>query len=174
LTDSLSKLVVRHLTSGHRRDGFDCGQPKLNTYVEQYAWQHERRRISRTFVLLAEPDLKVLAFYSLAASGVAFEQMPASEKLPRYPVPVIKLAQLGVDKSILGRGWGKFLLLDALGRAERISREVAAYAVEVDAIDDSARKFYEHFGFTSLLDDAHHLYCTMKKIALLELNPPEV
>jgi GNAT superfamily N-acetyltransferase len=163
-------LTVKHLDGSHMRQGFDCGNSRLNAYIQHLASQHEKRHIGRTYVLLHDPAPNILGFYTLAASSVAFAHMPETEKLPRYPVPVVKLAQLAVDRSIQGQGWGRYLLLDALSRAERISRDVAAYAVELDAIDNTARAFYQQFSFTSLNDDPNHLYCTMKKIAHLRLN----
>jgi GNAT superfamily N-acetyltransferase len=164
--------VIRHLDASHVRQHFDCGEPKLNDYLLHFASQHQRRQIGRTFVLLRQPDPRVLGFYTLAASSVAFVHLLESEKLPKYPVPVVKLAQLAVDQSLRGQGWGEFLLFDALARAERISREVAVYAVELDALTDTARAFYLKYGFVSLKDDPHHLYIPMKRITELRLNSP--
>jgi GNAT superfamily N-acetyltransferase len=163
-------LIVKHLDGSHLRQGFDCGNSRLNAYIQHLASQHERRHIGRTYVLLRDPEPTVLGFYTLAASSVAFAHMPENEGLPRYPVPVVKLAQLAVDRSMQGQGWGRYLLLDALSRCERISRDIAVYAVELDAIDNTARTFYQQFSFTCLNDDPNHLYCTMKKIAQLRLN----
>jgi GNAT superfamily N-acetyltransferase len=163
-------MVVRRLDATHVRRGFDCGKPRLNQYIENFASQHERRQIGRTFVLLRDPDPRVLGFYTLAASSLAFVHVPEGEKLPKYPVPVVKLAQLAVDRSIRGHGWGAFLLFDVLARAERVSREVAVYAVELDALDDDARAFYLKYGFVSLKDDVSHLYLPMKRMAELQLN----
>ena len=170
MNNTAPTFVVKHLDGSHLRQGFDCGNSRLNAYLQHLASQHERRHIGRTYVLLRDPEPKILGFYTLAASSVVFVQLPETEKLPKYPVPVLKLAQLAIDSSMQGQGWGKYLLLDALSRAERISRDVAIYAVELDAIDDAARAFYLHFGFMSLNDDPNHLYCTMKKIAQLRLN----
>jgi GNAT superfamily N-acetyltransferase len=167
-----SEMLIRPLDAAHVRKGFDCGKPKLNNYLENLASQHQRRRIGRTFVLVRAPDPRVLGFYSLAASSVAFAHMPEAEKLPRYPVPVAKLAQLAVDHSIKRQGWGEFLLFDALARAERIGRELAIYAVELDAMDDEARAFYLKYGFVSLKDDPKHLYLPLKRIVELNLNSP--
>jgi GNAT superfamily N-acetyltransferase len=167
-----TEMAVTPLEPAHRRKGFDCGKSKLNFYLENLASQHARRQIGRTFVLVRLPDPRVLGFYTLAASSIDFIHMPEGERLPKYPIPVVKLAQLAVDHSIKGQGWGKFLLLDALARAERISREIAIYAVELDALDDQARAFYLKYDFVALKDDVNHLYLPMKRIAELQLNCP--
>jgi hypothetical protein len=163
-------MMIRPLDAAHVRRGFDCGKARLNFYIENLASQHQRRRIGRTFVLLHDPDPRVLGFYTLAASSISFAHMPEPEKLPKYPVPVVKLAQLAVDLSIGRQGWGEFLLFDALARAERISREIAIYAVELDALDDDALAFYLQYDFVVLKDDVHHLYLPMKRIADWNLN----
>jgi hypothetical protein len=40
--------------------------------------------------------------------------------------------------------------LDALTRAFEVTPTVASLAVVVDALDEEAEKFYEHYGFVSL------------------------
>jgi GNAT superfamily N-acetyltransferase len=49
-----------------------------------------------------------------------------------------------------GQGLGGALLADALDRAAR--SEIAAYAMLVDAKDESAAAFYQHHGFIPLPD----------------------
>jgi hypothetical protein len=44
-------------------------------------------------------------------------------------------------------------------------------AIEVDAIDDAARRFYTTFGFKSLLDDRNHLFVSMRAVRALGLPP---
>jgi len=44
-------------------------------------------------------------------------------------------------------------------------------AVEVDAIDHSARRFYLKFGFVELVDDRQHLFLPMQVIRKLDLPP---
>ena len=60
---------------------------------------------------------------------------------------MILLARLAVDKSEHGKGLGKALLRDALGRIAQASDVVGVRAVLVHAIDEAARNFYPHNGF---------------------------
>jgi GNAT superfamily N-acetyltransferase len=88
-----------------------------------------------------------------------------------YPIPVILLGRLAVDAAARGKGLGKFLLLDALRRAERLaSSQLGARGVEVDALDDEAKAFYTHFGFVALADNKRHLYLSMSVIRKLRLQ----
>jgi GNAT superfamily N-acetyltransferase len=165
-----SPWTIAPLDSAHDRSAFDCGKVPLNTYLQTLASQHQKRGIGRTFVLTRPAAPQVLGFYTLVASSVAFEHMPEEEKLPRYPIPLLRLAQLGVDRSLHRQGIGELLLLDALARAHRISQQAAVFAVEVDVLDDSALVFYKRYGFSALKDNRLHLYLPMKTIAKLRLN----
>jgi GNAT superfamily N-acetyltransferase len=78
-----------------------------------------------------------------------------------------------VDRSTQGQGLGAFLLVDALRRSQFIAEQIGVRAVEVDAIDEAARRFYVKFGFTPLLDDPKHLFLAMHVIRKLNLPPVE-
>ena len=102
-------------------------------------------------------------------AGSPWRDLPKEEskKLPRYPVPVVHLARLAVHRGESGKGLGVFLLVDGLGRSLRASEEVGAFAMEVIAKNDSAKRFYEKYGFRELADDRRHLYLSMKKLKIL-------
>ena len=65
------------------------------------------------------------------------------------PIPAILLARLALSSELLGAGLGGILLHDALYRAVAASQQAGGRYVVVDAIDDNAREFYEHYGFTA-------------------------
>jgi GNAT superfamily N-acetyltransferase len=91
----------------------------------------------------------VVGYYSISTGDVSVEEAPAriSKGLARHPIPVILLARLAVDKDAQGGGLGKALLKDALARIAQAADIVGARAVLVHAIDQQAKKFYEHFDF---------------------------
>jgi hypothetical protein len=60
-----------------------------------------------------------------------------------------------------------FLLVDALRRGFRAGSEIGAFAVEVIAKNDAAKRFYERYGFRRLVDDERHLYLSMKSLEKL-------
>ncbi len=63
----------------------------------------------------------------------------------------------------------KFLLMDALKRAARLSQQVGIQAVDVAAKDGNARSFFLKYGFAELADDTKHLYISMKSVQRLFL-----
>jgi hypothetical protein len=56
-----------------------------------------------------------------------------------------------------------------LRSAQRAAKIVGIYAVVVDALDESAKRFYRKYGFNELTDDHLHLYLPMKAIERLDL-----
>jgi len=75
--------------------------------------------------------------------------MTLRRKLPRYPLPVLRLARLAVDISVQNRGIGKALLRYVLGMALKMAEMYGCVGVVVDAMLD-ALDFYARFGFVSL------------------------
>jgi GNAT superfamily N-acetyltransferase len=152
----------------HARAAFTCGRPELDDYLRNRATQDLERNAAAVFVALPTASADVAGYYSLSALSVPLTDLPATvaRKLPRYPnLPATLLGRLAVDRGHQGRGVGIFLLLDALARAWRATGEVGSVAVVVDAIDEAARRFYEHCEFIPLPDQRLRLFLPMKSIA---------
>jgi len=148
---SSERLVVRPLARRERLGDFDCGQPALNAYLHRQASQDVRRDIGRVFVATVPPADDVVGYYTLSALSLPKADLPAdtARRLPHYPVPAALLGRLAVDRSLHGRGIGSHLLIDAMVRVLAASRQVALYALVVDAKDDKAGAFYARHGFVA-------------------------
>lgn len=157
---------IEPLTASHQRGEFCCGKAPLDDFLRSLVNQYEKRKLGRTYVAVAGSDWRVHGYYTLASGAVAFEHAPAAvaRKLPRHPVPVVLIGRLAVDRATQGQRLGERLLTDALGRCLELSRGVGVFAVEVLAIDAEAKRFYQKYGFVSLLDNALHLYLPLKTI----------
>jgi GNAT superfamily N-acetyltransferase len=145
----------------HDRKGFDCGVPVLEAYLQNLAEQHRRKGIAAVYVLVdsAAPSL-ILGYYTLSAAEVDVLHLPDADRkrLPRYPVPCFRMGRLACRADQRGRGLGRLLLGCAVDRCLKARTQVAAYALIVDAKDDVARAFYEHYGFRPLADQQLTLY----------------
>ena len=160
-------ITIERISSHHDRRNFDCGVDVLNSYLLRYSGQHERKGIGRTYVAVEDRDSRVLGYYTISSSGVAFDVVP--ENLPRHPVPVALVGRLAVDTTARRRRLGETLLVHALRSAQRAARIVGIYAVIVNALDESARTFYLKYGVRELNDDRLHLYLPIKTIERLHL-----
>jgi GNAT superfamily N-acetyltransferase len=103
---------------------------------------------------------RILGYYCLSAAQVDAEELRESDrkKLPHYPVPCFRLGRLATRKDLHGQGIGKLLLACAVDRCLKARNDVAAYALIVDAKDENARQFYEHYGFTAFAGKPMKLY----------------
>jgi predicted N-acetyltransferase YhbS len=77
---------------------------------------------------------------------------------------VILLARLAVDKSFKGRGLGKELLRDAMLRTLNAADIAGLRAIVVDAKDESAKTFYQRYGFESFRDEPMRLSLILKDV----------
>ena len=158
-------LEEQHLNpSLHNRADFDCGIPELNNYLARYATQDSRRNLSQVYVLVdtGKPD-EVLGYYTLSAAHIDINQISGQEQhqLPHYPIPCFRMGRFVVRRKTQDQGIGKHLLGCAVNRCLRARREVAAYALIVDAKDAKVKSFYEHFGFNAFADTPFSLYLTL-------------
>ncbi len=149
------------LSGSHDLSQFDCGNEALNTYLQRYARQNQAKEAARTYV--AEMDNKVIGYDTLVFGSVSWIDAPAELKkgLGKYPVPVLLIARLAVDKSAAGQGLGTNLLQDALLRAIAASDIAGLRAVIVDAKDENARKFYLYRGLHEFAEDPWRLFVTI-------------
>jgi len=157
------------LASHHDRADFTCGVEALDRYIRQQASQDVRSGVSAVFILTPGQGV-VSGYYTLSATAVHLAAIPQADarKLPRYDlVPATLLGRLAISEDIRGQKLGGVLLLDALKRARSAAREVASWAVIVDAKDDAARAFYERFEFRQVLNEPSRLFLPMKKIEFI-------
>jgi GNAT superfamily N-acetyltransferase len=166
-TEDGEPLRVGALTSDHDRSRFESGSEALDRYFRTQAGQDARKNMAAPFVLIL-PDGMIGGYYTLSSTSVLLAELPAQtvRKLPRYPlVPATLLGRLAVDRRSQGKGYGRFLLADALYRAAQ--SEIASFAVIVDAKDDAARRFYERESFLPLPDQPMKLFRPMADIRRL-------
>ena len=153
---------IKPLGQQHRRTTFTSGSEELDRYFKHQASQDQRRRIAAVFVAIdTQAADQVAGFYTLSATAVQAATLPEEivRRLPRYPtLPAILLGRLARDRRWRGQGVGELLLADALRRSLRISDQLGALFVVVDAKDDAARAFYERFLFRAFPDQPHQLF----------------
>jgi GNAT superfamily N-acetyltransferase len=165
---------IELLAATHDRRSFSCGEPALDDYLQCLARQHAASKISRTYV--ATQGAAIFGYYSLAMSAIRKDQPPEPQqkRFPNYPVPVARLARLGVDQKQQGKGLGKLLLMDALYRCYRLSEEIGSVGVVVDAKHAQAQSFYRQFNFEEFPETPLTLWLPVAAIARLFGPSPDI
>lgn len=157
-------LLIESLRREHAVEKFACGESALDEFLHRFALSAQQANSSRTYVALKGGA--VVGFYTLVASEVAHAHAPErlSKGMARHPIPLMLLARLAVHKDCQGIRLGAGLLADAMKRALEASKILGIRALAVHAKNESAERFYRHFGFTPSPVDPNHLYLLLKDI----------
>ncbi|MYB35283.1 MAG: GNAT family N-acetyltransferase [Gammaproteobacteria bacterium] len=111
------------------------------------------------------------AYYTLAHLTLGRKKLPNPSRLPRYPVPVILLAKLGIDQRFHRQGLGAKTLMHALRHAYQIScnpRGIPALGIVIDVLDQDALIFYSCFDFfLPLTNNPMKLFAPMESLETL-------
>jgi ribosomal protein S18 acetylase RimI-like enzyme len=157
-------LVLEPLSDVHRLDGFDSGVVDLDNWLRLHALAAHRMDSARTFVVVRGAN--VVGYVSLTMGSVQRAEAPGwlVRGMPGYPVGVVLVARLAIDRTEQGAGLGTRLLAQSLRMAVIAGEAAAARLVMVDAIDERAAHFYRRHGFTATLDHPLRLYRRMKDV----------
>lgn len=153
------------LDKSHDRSGFDCGIQEPNAFLKATARQHEQKGISRTFVLTDGTPL-ILGFFTLSLCEVQSGQLPAphARRYPLHSLPAVRLARLAVSRKTQGKGFGDRLLSEAIIRTALIADQAGVVGLFVDAKNDSAQRFYQHYGFMTIPEQPLKLFLPIETI----------
>lgn len=146
-------VSIKEIESKTALKKFDCDIEALNTFLARYALKNDELGIGRTFVAL-DGDDQIAGYFTLATAQVAYDEIPEDykSKLPKYPVPALRIARLAVSKDMQGKGVGKWLLAQAFIKVIQVADVTGLYLIIVDA-KESSKTFYEHFGFQNFMDE---------------------
>lgn len=162
-----TKFSIEPLAKYHNREYFSCGNEELDRYFQIVASQDRKRNIAVPYVIVNLENSQIIGYYTLSMTSIYLGELPNSiaKKLPKYPlIGVTLIGRLAVDNNYQGMGWGKLLVMDALYKSLEASKQVASFAVVVDAIDKQAVQFYQRFDFQAFPEQPFKLFRTMKNI----------
>lgn len=152
MIDTLRLISIKDISPESKLKRFDCEIEPLNVYLSRYALKYDELGIGKTFTAVTE-DNEIAGYFTLSTAEVSYEEIPdeCRLRLPRYPIPALRIARLAVDKKMKGKGIGKWLLSRAFIKTLQVAEVTGLYLIIVDA-KDSSKTFYENYGFKSFLD----------------------
>lgn len=143
-------IEIRLLRPEDDRSRFRSGNADLDRFFARYAGQNQfRHHIGTTYV--AVEGEAILGFMTVSPSQIEIDDLPAAsrKRLPRYPLPVLRLARLAVTEVAQGRGIGLVLLRAALRLTREMSEKLGCVGMIVDAKPEAVA-FYRRYGFEPL------------------------
>jgi GNAT superfamily N-acetyltransferase len=149
----------------HNRKRFDCGVKALNNYLQMMANQQSSKDNTRTFVLEDENDPSIIiGYYTLTMIQMDLSSLSLSLQRKHQNANTAGLiARLAVDKRYQTKGFGEWLLVDALIKLLYASDAVAFPLIVVDA-KEGAVAFYQRFGFVAFSDAENKLFLTVDSV----------
>jgi GNAT superfamily N-acetyltransferase len=150
------------LGKDHKLSAFSSGQPALDQWLVRRALANQVSGASRTYV--AVHNGAVIGYYAVVAGSIDILEAPTPVRrnMPD-PIPIVLLGRLAVAEQYQGRGVGAFLLRDAFGRVVQASEVIGIAGIVVHALDEAAKAFYVHYGFTESPSHPTTLMLSMKR-----------
>lgn len=149
-------VAIRRLRRDDDRSSFRSGNDDLDRFFRRYAGQNQYRdHLGTTWV--AVEDSGIVGFATVSTGQLEAVDLPSDRpELPRYPLPILRLARLAVAAGELRQGTGLALLLFVFRLARRMADLVGCVGVVVDAKPEAVA-FYQRFGFRPLRTRAGRL-----------------
>lgn len=160
------RICIERLEKNHNRNLFDCGEEKLNNYLQKHAGQDTKKHVCAVYVaVLPDNPSIIIGFYTLSAAQIDISNIPSeiAKTLPRYPhLPAFRIGRLAINKEHQNLEVGKMLLIDALYKC--FVSEIVGIAVVVEAKNEKAVSFYKKYGFIQLPEQPLNMFLPIKVI----------
>jgi len=141
------EVRVRRLEPRDDRTEFRSGNIDLDRFFRRYAGQNQFRHHIGTTYVAVQGD-RIVGFATVSSGEMVAERLTKKlrQRLPAYPLPILRLARLAVDERYQSHGIGRLLLRVVLELALDMRDRVGCIGVVVDAKPD-AITFYSSLGF---------------------------
>ena len=145
MAEDLNLAAPVPLAADHLLGDFDCGKSSLDDWLVRHARQAQASGSAKTFVVA--DGRRVAGYFSLAVGQADTVEAAGRTRKGQYPIPVVLLARLAVDRAYQGQGIGVGMLQDAIRRTLLIAEQAGIRALLTHPIDADADAFCRRFGF---------------------------
>ncbi len=158
----------------HDLKNFDCNKPEMNRFLSRFAIKNEKLGLCKTWVLEVNAPLKlkktIAAYFTLAYSSVSRDEISTEKNLPGYPVPMVLLARLAIDKNYQGQHLGEKTLITALRKSvELADKGLPVVGLILDVLDKNVLNFYQKYEiFIPFTNDPMRLFVPMQVLRQLK------
>ncbi len=143
-------------------DAFDCGDPDLNDFFHNDAFQYQDGLIGKTHAFILDGTRDIVCAFTVSNDALRIDDKPRQarkslrESIPeskvRWPAyPAVKIGRIGVDKSFSGNGIGSQAMDFVKGWFCDQGNKTGCRFITVDAYNNpKALGFYEKNDFSFL------------------------
>ena len=137
------------LAPEHALESFVCGNDDLDSWLRDAGPTADRAGTARVYVWL--DDDQIIGYFAILPHSIRRADVPSAVGRGAPEVmPGFLLARLALSEDLHGQGRGGELLAGAVDMTLAAIRVGGGRVIVVDAIDDRAASFYEHFGFRAI------------------------
>jgi GNAT superfamily N-acetyltransferase len=141
------KPSIIPLTKGYNATSFASTNAELNDFLINDSLNDQDEMISRTYLCCLNKS--ITGFFTIVADTIEVQAIDEADSIDGYryrKYPSIKIARLAVDETYERQGFGRFLVLAAIGLALSVSEIIGCRYLTVDSKLESM-SFYERLGF---------------------------
>ena len=142
-------IEVRKLEKRDNRQDFRSGEIEIDRFFVKFAGQNQfKHKIGTTYVAVDTESRTILGYATVSVGSMNIDGLDIQEftKFPNYPLPIVRVARLGVDSRFQSQGVGRKLMQKMLHLSMEIEELAACIGIFVDAKEDAVA-FYEKYGF---------------------------
>lgn len=135
------------LTKRHDLTSFESTNTDLNDFLKNDSLNDQNELINRTYLCIWKNS--IVGYFSIVADTIEVQAIDETDRIEGYPYrkyPSIKIARLAVDRRFERKGFGRFLVLAAIGLVLSVSEIIGCRYLTVDSKPESIN-FYEKLGF---------------------------
>ena len=157
----------------HDATGFDCGDVRLNNFLQFSAKKQQKGRMTRVFVAVRPGQVNVLGYYTINVGAMDASSLakPPRGTPGHNKIPILFLGQVAVDQVVQGHRIGSHLMQHVFRKAWTIATEVGCYALMLDVMPDDNEdiysrrmNWYREFGFQNLASKKNRMFLPIQKI----------
>ena len=144
---SADKPSIVPLTKRYDIISFTSTNAELNDFLINDALDDQDEMISRTYLCCLGKS--ITGFFTIVADTIEVQAINEKDSIDGSPYrkyPSIKIARLAVEETCERKGFGRFLVLAAIGLALSVSEIIGCRYLTVDSKPESL-SFYERLGF---------------------------
>lgn len=155
----------------HDRSSFTCGVERIDNFLRITASKYVGSDSGRIYVAVERTGGRLVGFYALGPHAIDASSLDEDmrRRTPSYDrIPAFLLSMIAAHVDVRNRGFGGFMLADALRRCLRASDEIGGRFVVLDAISEDAARLYARYGFSPLASDPRRMVLGIAKIRASE------